>query len=599
VPPSHGSTSGGSKKKGKHSIHDKGKEKAKGQGYGKIYLVSTVSSTPQTTYSIATITSQRLLQCIVVEDPETSSFGNGPYTSFNQAMTLTQCIGDCLSLRTVQALEEQVISESMTIPTPYSSPPPLSAADSMESCDTFGYTAEEHANISPCFLPHKCIPHMVPELDLTSEMMEDDECVSISGNSSLFRDFNEDDGPDCAGTSNWEELYQNDNRYILIECISNNATNLPSECACVAFSNIIAALGEKDRALICKLACLCKNSVACTCTLVSDDWMIDSSATMHLSPIKLDFINLQSDSNLEQIRTAGGDTKMLQIKGHGTVLIQHIFTEKRALHTKLLWIQNIAYVPGVVAWILSLSLLLQEGLHIYGDTVGLTLFIEGKYNIPFMQCEPHFVSKSLYWLKTEKLNTIGIHAVFTKDYDLMYCRLGHPSSKVLHHAKDCTAGFPAINFPSKTPLCSGCVLRKMANTSFPPSKNWTKELLIHIHSDIKSFPIESYHHHKYFISFVDDYISFAWITLLCTKSSVINALHKFLAMIKTQFRVTIKEWMSDAGREYKSDAFLKVLRENDIKVLQSAPHTPQQNGHAKHFNRTIMDKVVVEVETDA
>jgi hypothetical protein len=74
---------------------------------------------------------------------------------------------------------------------------------------------------------------------------------------------------------------------------------------------------------------------------------------------------------------------------------------------------------------------------------------------------------------------------------------------------------------------------------------------------------------------VDDYISFAWITLLCAKSSAINALHEFLTMIKTQFGVTIKEWMLDAGGEYKSDAFLKVLRENGIRVLQSAPHTPQ------------------------
>jgi hypothetical protein len=191
-----------------------------------------------------------------------------------------------------------------------------------------------------------------------------------------------------------------------------------------------------------------------------------------------------------------------------------------------------------------------------------------------MQCEPHFISKSLYWLKTKKLNTISVHTVLTEDYDLMHLRLGHPSSKVLHHAKDCTAGFPAIKFPSKTPLCPGCALRKMANTSFSPSKNWTKEPLIHIYSDIKSFSIESYHHHKYFISFVDDYTSFAWITLLYAKSSAIHALHKFLAMIKTQFGLTIKEWMSDAGGEYKSDAFLKVLQENGIKVLQSVLHTP-------------------------
>jgi hypothetical protein len=83
APPSHGSMSGSSKKKGKHGIHSKGKGKVKGQGYSKIHLISTVSLMPQTTHSITFIMPQRLLQHIVVEDPKTSSFGNGPYASFN------------------------------------------------------------------------------------------------------------------------------------------------------------------------------------------------------------------------------------------------------------------------------------------------------------------------------------------------------------------------------------------------------------------------------------------------------------------------------------------------------------------------------------
>jgi hypothetical protein len=48
--------------------------------------------------------------------------------------------------------------------------------------------------------------------------------------------------------------------------------------------------------------------------------------------------------------------------------------------------------------------------------------------------------------------------------------------------------------------------------------------------------------------------------------------------------------MSDARGEYKSDAFLKTLKDTEIKILQSALHTPQQNGYAEHFMHTIMDK---------
>jgi transposase InsO family protein len=102
--------------------------------------------------------------------------------------------------------------------------------------------------------------------------------------------------------------------------------------------------------------------------------------------------------------------------------------------------------------------------------------------------------------------------------------------------------------------------------------------------------VVSYHKYKYFINFIDDYTSYAWVVLLREKSAAITALKQFMALVKTQYRADIKEWMSDAGGEYKSDAFLKTLKDAGIKILQSAPYTPQQNGRAERFMRTIMDK---------
>ena len=58
-------------------------------------------------------------------------------------------------------------------------------------------------------------------------------------------------------------------------------------------------------------------------------------------------------------------------------------------------------------------------------------------------------------------------------------------------------------------------------------------------------------------------------------------LKDFLAMVLNQYGCTIKEWMSDASGEYKSDAFLSVLKAKGIKILQSIPFTPQKNGHAE------------------
>ena len=130
----------------------------------------------------------------------------------------------------------------------------------------------------------------------------------------------------------------------------------------------------------------------------------------------------------------------------------------------------------------------------------------------------------------------------------------------------------------------------MPAASHPLSDTWATEAFKWIHSDLKSFPEPSYHKYKYFIIFLDDYTSFAWVLLLCDKASAITALKQWLALISNQYGTTIKEWMSDAGGEYKSEAFLNVLKDAGITVRQSAPHTPQQNGQAEHFMRTVMDK---------
>ena len=49
--------------------------------------------------------------------------------------------------------------------------------------------------------------------------------------------------------------------------------------------------------------------------------------------------------------------------------------------------------------------------------------------------------------------------------------------------------------------------------------------------------------------------------------------------------------MSDAGGEYKSKAFITLLKDQGIKFLQSVPYTPQQNGRVERFNRTIIEKL--------
>jgi hypothetical protein len=106
---------------------------------------------------------------------------------------------------------------------------------------------------------------------------------------------------------------------------------------------------------------------------------------------------------------------------------------------------------------------------------------------------------------------------------------------------------------------------------------------------LKSFPILSYHKYKYAITFVDDFTSHAWMVCLRTKVAI-HAIRHFLAMVCTQYKTSVERWMSDGGGECISENVLEMFKNEGIVIHRSPPHTPQVNGHAERFMRTMMDK---------
>ena len=130
----------------------------------------------------------------------------------------------------------------------------------------------------------------------------------------------------------------------------------------------------------------------------------------------------------------------------------------------------------------------------------------------------------------------------------------------------------------------------MSNESFPPSTQRATEPFELIHSDLKSFPIESYHRFKYSIVFYDDYTSHAWTVNLHSKDTALPATKHFLAMVETKYRTKVRKWMSDAGGEYTSKAFKTLLKDKGIEALQSIPYVHQQNGRAERLIRTLTEK---------
>jgi hypothetical protein len=96
----------------------------------------------------------------------------------------------------------------------------------------------------------------------------------------------------------------------------------------------------------------------------------------------------------------------------------------------------------------------------------------------------------------------------------------------------------------------------------------------------------------YITTFIDDYSWHAVVYYLKTKDQFEQALKQFLAWVDTQTLEKLKALHSDRGGEYIGHKIKDILNQRGIEHRLTMPHSPQQNGKAKQFNCTIMEKAM-------
>lgn len=296
-------------------------------------------------------------------------------------------------------------------------------------------------------------------------------------------------------------------------------------------------------------------------------WMLDSGASFHFTH-KLKLLNnVRKLSDPVPIMTANGLVHVDQV-GDATLDYLHYPT----LKMRKFLLQNVHYMPtNADINLVSLGTLMQQGMTFEGQQDHIILY---KNKDEVMRFTPMFPGATVFRLLSGKDKTVPV-AVDSVSHDIVHRRFAHPGDKVLRRFPSQTIGCPEFSSePSKSP-CPGCAQGKMPSRSFPPNPRRATKPFELIHSDLKSFPVLSYHRYEYVITFFDDYTSHAWITFLRKKSAAISATRQFLAMVDTQYHTKVEQWMSDARGEYKSDAFDELLKGSGIKILTSVPHTPQ------------------------
>ena len=319
-------------------------------------------------------------------------------------------------------------------------------------------------------------------------------------------------------------------------------------------------------------------------------WLMDSGASQSVTNSLSDFWDYQPYSTPVSFGTAG--KTVIQAIGSGTV--KGFVTVEGG---KRVWITltNVAYIPNASGRLFSTGVVENSGhtlvqgsgsMVIYDrvfkhGTVSGNRIMEAMYN-PL---------NNLYYMFMDILDRNVANAMISP-YRLWHRRMGHPSKEVIRRLPGNTKGADPVGVEDHSP-CEGCQWGKSHRAPFPTSyKRATKPLeLVHTDEDgpMRTTSIEGY---RYFISFLDDYTSLGRAYHLKHKSDAIQAFEDFKAWAENVTGHKLIGLRSDRGGEYTSDAFATRLKAYGITHYKTVAGSPQQNGRAERWNRTIMEKAL-------
>ena len=183
--------------------------------------------------------------------------------------------------------------------------------------------------------------------------------------------------------------------------------------------------------------------------------------------------------------------------------------------------------------------------------------------------------------------------------ELWHRRFGHLGYGNLFQLKDkhMVEGIatPAQSFkaqPDQKPLCEACTLGKQHRLPFPKSDSKSSRTLELVHMDVCGpFQISSEGDAKYLATFTDDFSRLSEVLPLKQKSAVAEAVRTTMAKWETQTGNRLKAVRTDRGTKYVNKELNTYFQDSGTTHSTTSPYTPEQNGVAERFNRTLMEKV--------
>lgn len=139
-------------------------------------------------------------------------------------------------------------------------------------------------------------------------------------------------------------------------------------------------------------------------------------------------------------------------------------------------------------------------------------------------------------------------------------------------------------------FCHACQLGKLHKLPFDkPVVKVNRRPGEFVHSDVCGpMQTRSLGGAEYFVTFKDDATAFRHVYFLKHKADVLYRFIEFERMLSNKFGRSIKTLRADNGCEYCNKKMREYLASRGIKMENTAPYTPAQNGRSERDNRTIV-----------
>ena len=322
-----------------------------------------------------------------------------------------------------------------------------------------------------------------------------------------------------------------------------------------------------------------------TASKEENKWIVDSGASQHMTSSHQLFVDYEEFTEPEPVTLGDGHT--VNALGKGNIKIIMMPGTNGEVRGTL---KEVLYVPKLACNLFSVRAAASNGLVVQ-------------------------IGHSMCWIKNSSGKVVGRGRLFGKMYQLD-CQVNKPaghasvatdsSNKLdLWHqrmahlnighiktmlSKDLTTGIDASTCKGgNLNFCEPCAESKAHRKPFKSAGaiQSTQRLEL-IHSDVAGpMKTESLGGAKYFVTFIDDYSRCVAVYPMKQKSETLSKFKKFEALVTNETGLTIKTLRTDNGGEYMSKEFQDLLQEKGIRHETTVPYSPEQNGVAERFNRTL------------